>query len=312
LRAARGIAIRLAAALPIGLAGCAPHPEPPRILPELALDIADPIVEARIGEVVLRLRVDLDRRNTLELNPDAAARLKLPFQDGMGLSVGRIDLTERNVSAPVTFGGVTVPLTLSTYDRDCCTGSDGAIGPDLLPYDRVRFTRSGAADSSSERTLTLVSRAETGLSAVIPTAAGELFVGFSLGQPRTLATAAAGAMLAEANGGRFVGQSFDVAPAFGVMRPARTIAFDRPPNIAGFRIPDVPVRIADFRGDHELPHEAERDGDIVVNQRRRRSQTAWPAVLIGRDRIDRCSEILFRRAPMALSLRCAFDAVAAQ
>nr|WP_299597224.1 hypothetical protein [Sphingomonas bacterium] len=295
--------------VPILLAGCVPRPEPPRFRPELVLDIADPIVEARIGGIALRLRVDLDRRNSLELNPAAAARLPLAFEEGMGLLVGRIELTERNAAAPVTFDGVTVPLTLSTYDRDCCTGSDGAIGPDLLPYERVRFVRSGALGGGAELRLPLVRRAETGLSAVTQTQAGALFVGFSLSQASTLATAAAGAILAKANGGRFVGNGFDVAPAFGVMRPARTIAFDRPPLIAGFRIAEVPVRIGDFRGEHELPREAARRGDIVV-QRHRRAQVGWPAIMIGRDRLDRCSEILFRREPTELTLRCAFDAVA--
>jgi hypothetical protein len=299
-------------ALPIALAGCTPRPEPPHILPELVLDMADPMVEARIGGVALRLRVDLDRRNSLELNPGAAARLPLMFEEGMGLLVGRVELKERNAAAPVTFDGATVPLTLSTYDRDCCTGSDGAIGPDLLPYDRVRFVRGGAADVAGGGTrirLPLVRRAETGLSAVMQTAAGGVFVGFSLGQPRTLATAAAGAILAEANGGRFVGQEFDVAPAFGVIRPARMIAFDRPPLAAGFRIAELAVRIGDFRGDHELPREAAQHGDIVV-QRHSRAQAAWPAILIGRDRIDRCSEILFRRDPAELTLHCTFDAPA--
>jgi hypothetical protein len=296
-----------AALLSLALPGCAPHPAPPRILPELTLDIAEPIVEARIGAAVLRLRVDLDRRNSVELNPAAAARLALPFEDGMGLLVGRVELRERTVAAPVTIGGVTVPLTLSTYDRDCCTGSDGAIGPDLLPYGSVRFIRAGGVPgATTELHLPLVSRAETGLSAPTQTAAGELFVGFSLGQAETLATAAAGAILTAAQGGRFAGSNFDVAPAFGVRRPARLIRFDRPAILAGFRIAEVPVRVGDFGGGRKLPEDPALAGEIVV-QRRRAAQPAWPAILIGRDRIDRCAEIRFQRAPMALTLRCTFD-----
>jgi len=290
----------------LSLPGCAPRPQTPRILPELVLDIADPWIEARIGETTLRLRVDLDRRNTVELNPAAADRLALPFQVGGGALVGRVRLNERSVVAPVTIGGIAVPLTLSAFDRDCCAATDGAIGPDLLPYERVRFVRSGGVTGTTERRFPLTRSDEAGLAVATPTPKGEVFTGFSLGYSGTLATAAAGAILAEAYGGRLIGGRFEVAPAFGVSRPAQRVVLDREVELAGFRVKDLSVRIADFRGNHALPREPATAGEILVKQRGPRGQTAWPAILIGRDRIDRCAEILFERAPLAVMLRCAF------
>jgi hypothetical protein len=301
-----GFRLPFAAAILIALAGCTPPPQTPQILPELVLDLTDPVIEARIGETVLRLRVDLDRRNTIELNPGAADRLGLPFEPGGGALVGRIKLAERNAVAPVTIEGIAVPLNLSAFDRDCCAGTDGAIGPDLLPFDRVRFVRSGGVAGATERRFPLTRSDEAGLAVATPTPAGEVFVGFSLAYPGTLGTAAAGAILAQAYGGRLVGQRFDVAPAFGVSRPAQRIAFARAVDLAGFPVAELPVRVADFRGSHALPEEPATAGEILVERRGPRGQTAWPSILIGRDRIDACAEILFERAPLAITLRCAF------
>jgi hypothetical protein len=278
------------------------------MLPELVLDIADPVIEAKIGETTLRLRVDLDRRNTVELNPAAADRLGLPFEAGAGAMVGRVKLDERNVVAQVTVAGIIVPLTLSAFDRDCCAATDGAIGPDLLPYDRVRFVRAAGIAGATERRFPLTRSGEGGLAIASPTPAGEVFVGFSLGYPGTLATAAAGAILAEAYGGRLADGRFEVAPAFGISRPAQRVILSRSVELAGFPVTDLPVRIADFRGNHALPREAATAGEILVEQSGPRAQTAWPAILIGRDRLDRCAEILFDRAPLAITLRCDFGA----
>lgn len=301
--------IRLLCATALLAAGaCTPAPEPPRILPELVLDIADPVVEAIVAGTVLRLRVDFDRRNTVEIGPAAAARLAVPFEPGGGALVGRVPVNERNATADVTIGGVTTGLTLSAFDRNCCVGADGAIGPNLLPYERVRFVRAGAAAAAAaaaERRYPLVDDAETGLAVKEATPAGTILVRFSLGYPGTLATAAAGAILAQGYGGRLVGEGFEVAPAFGVDRPARTIRLDRPATLTGFVVREVPVRIGDFRGNNALPTEPVQPGEIVASRRGPRPQAAWPSLLIGRDRIDRCSEILFRKSPLEIALRCA-------
>jgi hypothetical protein len=291
----------LAAAL---LASGCNDPPPPPLRPELLLDIADPLITAQVGDVTLRLRVDLDRRDTIEIGPAAAARLDLPFERAPDAEVGRVRVAERVAPAQVVIDGVTAAYTLSAFDRDCCAGADGAIGPDLLPYARVRFVRRGAVIAGEARRLPLARSEEGGLAVAQPTASGTVFVRFSLGYPGTIATASAGAMLARAYGGRLAGTDFYVSPAFGVPRPARTIAFDRPAMLAGFAILELPVRTADFGGGLALPREPAQAGEILVRRRGAPPQAAWPSVLIGRERLDWCSDILFERAPLALTLRC--------
>lgn len=76
------------AALPAYPAQAAKPPPPPT--GELLLDMADPVIRVTIGTVLLRLRVGLEAKRLIELNPDAAARLTAsPPHQGVPLLAGR-------------------------------------------------------------------------------------------------------------------------------------------------------------------------------------------------------------------------------
>jgi len=76
--------------------------------------------------------------------------------------------------------------------------------------------------------------------------------------------------------------------------------------LAGFRFDQLQVRISDFAGDEKLPVDPSRAEDVVISHRLSRQQ-AWPAVMIGADRLSRCTEIVYYAVPRSLALRCAFD-----
>ena len=277
--------------------------QPPAPTGELVLDIGDPVIAVRIGGVPLRLRVELDQKDVVELNPAAAARLPVAFGPGFDAEVGRVTLAGVGAAATLAIAGRLVPVQLSSHGRDCCVGVDGAIGPALLPYARVRFARAGAPPLAPSLDVVL-DAGEDGLALREGEGKMALFVQFSLGRADTVATSSAGAILAATHGGTFEGGYRPTIGAFGIARPTRTIAFAREVALAGFRFARVSTRIADFGGGYALPAEtAERD-DIVV-RRRIRAQAAWPAVLIGRDRLDLCAEILYETKTRWLTLRCA-------
>ena len=78
-------------------------------------------------------------------------------------------------------------------------------------------------------------------------------------------------------------------------------------TLAGFRFDSLRVRTAvHLGGGYQLPRDRAEPGDIVV-RKRVRPQEAVPIVLIGRDRLDRCSEIMFDTVSRSLSLRCPFE-----
>jgi hypothetical protein len=270
---------------------------------DLALDAANPVITVEIAGVPLRLRVDLDRQNDIELNPAAAARLPVKWERSDPIDVGRVRLASRIAPVLMTVAGRDVPGQVAEHGRDCCAGVDGAIGPDLLPYASVRWHRTLAPAPSATLNLPLAASPTTGLSAQ---ADAGVRLHFALGREQSVGTAAAGATLAQLWGGHWNGPPSHVVLAFGITRPARAIGFARPGRLAGFRIDPLLVRISDFPGDGKLPADPSRPDDIVVSRHLAR-QHAWPAVIIGADRLSRCVDITYYAITRSLTLQCAFD-----
>lgn len=261
----------------------------------LTLDADDPVIVADVAGQRLRLRVDLDQRDAVELNPDVAARLPVKWERGFTAGIGEIELGGRKAKAVARIGGETIPLNLSEHGRACCAGVDGAIGADMLPYAEVRFVRRVAAG----RRTTLPLRRSDGDGLTV--AEGPLAVQLSLARDETVASKAAGVLLAEAHGGRWAGPFAMRAEAFGVRRPARPLAFAGPATILGFPFDRILVR-SDYGRGHAMAEDRPRAGDIVV--RARPVGRDWALVSLGRDRLSRCAEIVYRAEPPSLELDC--------
>lgn len=278
------------------------HKPPPS--GDLALDLADPVITVEIQKVPMRLRVDLDRQDSIELNPTAAARLPVKWERGDPTDVGRVRLPNLVAGVLLKVGERIVPAEVSQHGRDCCAGVDGVIGPDLLPFATIRWRNLSAPAPTADLVLPLETSETTGLSAASNT--GNVRLRFALGAPETIATAAAGATLARLWRGHWDGPERRVTLAFGISRPARPMAFARPGEVAGFRLGQLLVRLSDFGGDTKLPAEPAQAGEFVIAHHLARQPT-WPAVTIGADRLSRCAEIVYTALPRTLTLRCAFE-----
>jgi len=276
-------------------------PQPPT--GDLVLDAADPVIAVEIQKVPMRLRVDLDRQDSIELNPAAAARLPVQWYAGDPMDVGRIRLPSQVAGVVLNVHGRNVPAEVSQHGRDCCIDTDGVIGPDLLPFATVRWRNTAAPTPSARLTLPLETSEATGLSAASD--AGKVRLRFALGAPETIATAAAGATFARLWDGRWSGAERRVRLVFGITRPARPMAFARPGQVAGFPLGHVLVRLSDFAGNSKLPTDPAQSGEFVIAHHLTH-QLAWPAVTIGADRLSRCAEIIYTAIPRSLTLRCAF------
>jgi hypothetical protein len=287
--------------LPLLLAGCA-TPRPQLSTAPLVLDAADPVITVVLHGVPMRLRVVLNQRNSIELNQEAAARLALDWSPDVGLSVGRITLPSESALSDFTLGALSGKVQVSHHHRACCTGVDGEVGPDLLPFPSVRWERRGAPTANGERALPLEQSDLFGLASP----AGDLLLRFDLVRADSLATAASGAILARDWGGAWDGDTRTIRAAFGVNRPVRRMTFRAPGTLAGFRFDTLLIRTLDFPNADALPSDPVVPGDIVVARPIER-QRAWPAVTLGTDRLGRCAEIIYTAQPRSLTLRCAFD-----
>jgi len=278
--------------------------KPPVPSGDLVLDMANPVIAVEIDKVPMRLRVDLDREDSIELNPASAARLPVKWEEGAEMDVGRVRLANRVAGVSLEVDRRIVPAEVSQHGRDCCQNVDGVIGPDLLPFATVRWRNAAATDPTASRTLPLDADENEGLSAV--TEVGRVRVRFALGMSETIGTAAAGAALARLWGGHWGGPEQRVTLVFGVKRPARPMIFTHPGTVAGFPIDRLLVRLSDFAGDAKLPADRAQAGEVVVAHHLER-QHAWPAVTLGSDRLSRCAEIVYTAIPRSLTLHCAFQ-----
>ncbi len=277
---------------------------PPAPAGELVLDARAPVIAVELAGVPLRLRVDLDQHDSVQLNPAAAARLPVTWENDLPLEVGRVQLSSRVAPAILKVGGRTLPAQVAESGRDCCQDADGAIGPDMLPYASVRWRRSDAPASTGVHVLPITSDRETGLSG--PSGVGTVRVRFALAADQTIGTAAAGAILAQTWGGRWAGTERRVPITLGVSRPARPIGFTRPGSLIGYGFDQLLVRTSDFGGDTKLPPDPLEPGEIVVSHHLS-PQREWAAVTLGRDRLERCGDIVFDVLTRSLALHCAFD-----
>ncbi|WP_420136343.1 hypothetical protein [Sphingomonas sp.] len=277
---------------------------PPQPSGELVLDASNPVIMVQIADISVRLRVDLDQQNSVELNPAVAARLPVAWEDGMEMDVGRVRLPGKTAHAMLRVGSREFPIQVSQHGRDCCQGSDGAIGPNLLPFATVRWRRPDALPPTGSRSYPIADNAMTGLSAEAETS--KLRLRFALTQQHTVGTAAAGAILSRNRGGHWNGDAGRVTLAFGISRPAREIAFDTPVRLAGFRFDSLLVRTSDFAGGEQLPTDPVDPRDVVITRHLQRQQ-AWPAITLGLEHLSRCAELTYTALPRTLTLRCAFD-----
>jgi hypothetical protein len=296
----------------LALAACsgpavARTPRPPT--GELLLDMAEPVISVKIGDIPLQLRVALNQKRLIELNPDAADRLsarppdrRFRFENGLDAFVGRERLKSLEAAAPIKLNGRKMLVTVSSHSRPCCSGVDGEIGIGLLPYATIRFLRAGAPPPDRSADFLIDDNDEHGPQATVAVGRSSIKVQFSLDRVESVATASAGAILAREFGGR-LGDGGKMIAAFGIERPIAILRFKKPAQVAGFAYKNLPVRTADFAGHEEFPSDPDEPDDIVV-KKKVSQQSAWPVVMIGRDRTDRCSEAIYDTIAKRLTLRC--------
>lgn len=305
------LALALALAAP-AFAKKPPPPPPP--LPPLVLDARAPIITVEIAGQPVRLRVDLGSSRFVELNETAARRLDLanparlvgaqPVRLGTTRTeVGKITVEQQTSDELITYEGRLLPLGVAWSDGDTTTDADGTILPSMLPQDEVRFVRRPPAPGDVKATLPMRWIGARGLLAPLAAGAQNVDVTFSLAAPESIATATAAAWLAASNAGRLVGPERPALVMHGVYRPIRMLAFDRPVAVGPLRINEVAARIFDWSGKTMIPSEAAPEGDIVVRGKVS-AQPSWAKLAIGRDHLDDCAEITWRRIPLEISLTC--------
>lgn len=285
--------------------------------PALELDATSPFVDVLIKGRPARLRVDFGASGYVILNRSSARRLgfrqdsqllKNLFGLGGGgfltTQVGPVSVDGTWAEAALKIAGRRVQARVAWFPREQRFDSDGVISPALLPYGTVRLSR-GDAGQASMRATSLPARFDAWHGLYTPSRLGPrtLQVHFSFDSDETVATAAAGAYLADTLGGALSGPMARVPVSLGVERPMRRLHLARPLVLGSISLDETWLRVADWAGKTELPRDAEAPLDEIRVMYRHR-QREWAKLTLGREALTGCSSIAYDAGEQQLTLSC--------
>lgn len=270
-----------------------------------ALDYAvrgDGVVTAVIGGQPARLRISPWAPAAPTLNPDFAQRIGLRGGlFGFSVKVGPVKVGGQTSVTRLAIGKASFRRRVVWFDRPWSAGADAAVGPGGLPVDSVRFELH--APQPGERTVALPLDQAPFRPSYARVAIGKrsLIVLFDPQHRQTLATAGAGAALAEAFAGQFYGPPDRAEVAFGIQRPTRAMRLARPLAVGPLAIDRLLVRTGDNGSIAGIPDADADPEEIVVTAK---GGNRRDVLIVGRDQLDRCSSIVFDKKAKLIRLTC--------
>lgn len=288
----------------IAVLTAAPSPVKERVV------TGDGIIAGTVNGTSGRIRIDPNAPSLPLLSQDFAERagLRAGFI-GLGYSVGPQQVHGRSAVGRIDLGGGAFKRRMGWTPIVYASGIDGVVGPAGVSEPVVRFVLRPA--QAGERVVALTLEKEGGLFggwgasfASVDVGGSPVQIRFSPHQRRTLATAGAGARLAEVLGGRLEGAPSSEEIAFGIARPVRTLALARPLKVGPLSITRLGVRVAD-QGSVAMVPDAEApppdpDEVVVVGKGKRHRHR----IAIGADLLSACSSIVFDKPAKQIRLAC--------
>ncbi len=264
----------------------------------------DGVVPAKLGGQPGKLLLSPWAPAAPTLNPGYRTRIGLHAGlFGFSVKVGPVKVRGDTSVTRLDYQGMSYRRRVVWFERDYAQGADAAVGPGGIPARVVRFELRAPSGGERETVLPLVQQMFRPSYARVMLGKRPIILLFDPQHPRSLATAGAGAALAEFLGGELQGAPQPAHVAFGIMRPARRLKFARPLVFGGLRLDEVLVRISD-NGSVAGVKDADADPEEVVVTAKRGNERR-DVVIIGRDLLDRCAAITFDKPAKQIRLACA-------
>lgn len=257
---------------------------------------AAPLTGDQAARAVQDMPVASGGGSRLQDSPPEAAEPRVQF--GPLLARGRFGMARARI------GGGESEKVFAWFENRAVLDADGLISPAELPYSAVTL-RLGPA-RAGERTIALAGRYAplSGFTWPLAVRGRTLNVKLSVTEPNSIATAAAGAVLAEAHRGGWTGEVRRHHIAIDIMRPVRPLALERPLSVAGMRVRSFLVRIRDHGGDLRLPESVSEDPDEILVTAPGSVQAPRFLLVLGQDQLASCSSITYERRAVRLVARC--------
>ena len=302
--------LRLLTAVPV-LTAAAPPPS------AVTLPAEAPIMASINGEAV-SLSLATGAVDRITLNAETVARLGLKPAMLMGkanLKVGRTKvLNGRNTPTKVALFGQAVNQRVFWFEGAALLPRQGSIGPFALPQGQVTVQLQPSV--GRDFSLPLFGDINSGAVGVVRGAG----YGFGLsvdvvGRSRlAVASAAVGADLAAALGGRLEGDPWQEEIVFGITRPVRRLVLDKPLEIGPFRLTEIAVRVTDRRdgtaqlaaGQQAVTDAEDDPAEIVVSGDSGKKRQVVRVLTLSRTQLDAagCRAIRYDKPGGQLVLNC--------
>lgn len=282
-----------------------------KVLSQIELD-GDFTIPGTAEGFPVKLKVDPASPRSVVLNPEFALRasIKKSGMIGFRTTVGPIVVWGGSAVVNFTFDTMKLKQRTIIASKPYAASADGGAGPGTLPFDVIVFRLRPSSQSESLYSFPLV---ETPMymdaNSVTTMSIGgkDVIIAFSLGRSITLATAAAGNLLAEVYGGQFTDEIATQQISFGVERPVRGMHLSKPFVFLGKPISDLGVRVLDYGDATKIGQtEQKRDdvNEIVVTAQKSGRDTNRYLLILGKDDLAHCSSITFDKLKKQIRISC--------
>lgn len=255
----------------------------------------------------LRVAVIGTGNGYLTLNPDTASALALkPSASKITGYIGPVRISGQSAKASFSIAGSTKRTAqVRWFERALSLSSDGAVGPAVLPQDRVvfRFRPSVPGDVVSTIPLTTSKDSFGTLGSYTTIDGRQIDVNFDFLRETSLVTASTGALVASDNRGSFSGPSSETDIRMGVKRPVRPMKLSNPLAIGPLRITTLEVRVSDGGSTNGIADPAAEDSaEIVVTGTKGRKPVSY--ILVGRAAMQNCASVTFDKRAKMIIFEC--------
>lgn len=223
-------------------------------------------------------------------------------------AIGPVKIRGQQRPAKISLGGRTYNEFVQWFQTDIHKFGEALAGPYAIPAPVIRFTLRSARPGEARFSMPLMADDERKVASTrMVFGKKKVYFAFSPHFETTLASAAAGAAIAQNNGGEFVGDPKPVVVAFNVARPARPVQLKTPITFGPIALSKLLVRSRDY-GDTSAIKEAKlagaSEGDEILVQAKRKGTSPEYFVYVGNDVLKNCSSITYDKPRQTMTLSC--------
>ena len=223
-------------------------------------------------------------------------------------AIGPVKIRGQQRLVNISLGGRTHNKLVAWFQTDQHKFGEAHAGPLAIPAPVIRFALRPAQPGETRFSMPLATDGRRGVASTRMTfGKKKVYFAFSPHFETTLASAGAGSVIAQNNGGEFVGDPKPVVVAFDVARPARPVQLKTPIIFGPIALSKLLVRSRDY-GNTNAIKEAKspnaNDEEEILVQAKRKGTNPEYFVYVGNDVLKNCSSITYDKPGQTITLSC--------